>query len=151
MNDSRPTPTDLGSLFEDQRFAALATVEEDGRPYANLMAFAVSPDLRSIVLVTGRSTRKHDNLRANPQVALLIDNRLRGASDVREAMAVTVLGHAQEARGERRERLLAFYVAKHPYLEEFARSPSSAVFEVAVDSYYVVRRFQEVTELHVRP
>jgi len=140
----------LRGLFNRQRLAALATREADGHPYANLMAFAVSHDLTSLVLVTGRSTRKYENLCADPRVALLIDDRSHDASDIHEAMAVTVLGDAREVPEDEQGPLLALYLSKHPHLEEFASSPSCALFEVAVRSYYLVRRFQEVTELHVR-
>jgi len=140
----------LRRLFATQRLAVLATREEDGQPYANLMAFAASDDLSILLLVTGRATRKYANLREEPRVALLIDNRSHEASDVQEAMAVTVLGDAQEVSGAERNRLLQTYLAKHPHLEDFAASPSCALFRVDVRSYYLVRRFQEVTELHVR-
>jgi len=150
MTDRTSVESALRRLFARQHLAALATTETDGQPYANLMAFAVSQDLKSFVLVTGRSTRKYDNLRADPRVALLVDNRSHDASDIHEAMAVTVLGDAREVPEEEQEPLLALYVSKHPHLEEFASSPSCALFEVAVRSYYLVRRFQEVTELHIR-
>jgi nitroimidazol reductase NimA-like FMN-containing flavoprotein (pyridoxamine 5'-phosphate oxidase superfamily) len=140
----------LRELFATQRLAVLATREEDGRPYANLMAFAVSDDLKTLLLVTGRATRKYANLRAESAVALLIDNRSHQASDIHEAMAVTVLGDAEEVSGVERDRLLPAYLDKHPHLKEFASSPSCALFRVNVRSYYLVRRFQEVTELHVR-
>jgi len=150
MSYPEETISALRALFASQRLAVLATREEDGQPYANLMAFAASDDLRTLLLVTGRATRKYDNLRAEPRVALLIDNRSHQASDIHEAAAVTVLGDAEEVSGEERERLLTTYVAKHPHLEAFASSPSCALFQVRVRSYYLVRRFQEVTEFHVR-
>jgi general stress protein 26 len=140
----------LRELFATQRLAVLATQEEGGHPYANLMAFAVSDDLKTILLVTGRSTRKYANLRQNPHVALLIDNRSHQPSDIHEAMAVTVLGEAEEVSEAERDRLLHTYLVKHPHLEEFASSPSSALFRVDVNRYYLVRRFQHVMELHVR-
>jgi nitroimidazol reductase NimA-like FMN-containing flavoprotein (pyridoxamine 5'-phosphate oxidase superfamily) len=150
LTDRVSIETALRGLFARQRLAALATTEADGHPYANLMAFAASRDLKSLVLVTGRSTRKYDNLCADPRVALLIDDRSHDASDIHEAMAVTILGDAREVPEEEQGPLLDLYLGKHPHLEEFASSPSCALFEVVVRSYYLVRRFQEVTELHVR-
>ncbi len=140
----------LRELFATQRLAVLATREEGGHPYANLMAFAASDDLRTLLVVTGRATRKYANLQADPRVALLIDNRSHQPSDIHKAVAVTVLGDAEEVSGAERDRLLSAYVDKHPHLDEFASSPSCALFRVDVRSYYLVRRFQEVTELHVR-
>lgn len=150
MSNPETTERILRKLLADQRLAVLATREEDGQPYANLMAFVASDDLRTILLVTGRYTRKYANLIADPRVALLIDSRSHQASDIHEAVAVTVLGDAEEVSGAERERLLPVYVARHPHLQEFASSPSCALFRVRVRSYYLVRRFQEVTELHFR-
>lgn len=150
MSDRGATKSALRELFAGQRLAVLATREEGGHPYANLMAFAVSDDLKSLLLATSRSTRKYANLEADPRVALLVDNRAHEASDIHEAMAATVLGDAEEVVGAERDSLLRVYLEKHPHLEAFASAPSCALFRVHVRSYYLVRRFQEVTELHVQ-
>jgi nitroimidazol reductase NimA-like FMN-containing flavoprotein (pyridoxamine 5'-phosphate oxidase superfamily) len=150
MSDQETTESALRELFASQRLAVLATCEEGEQPYANLMAFAVSDDLKSLLLATSRSTRKYANLDADPRVALLIDSRTHQASDIHKAMAVTVLGDAEEVAGAERDRLLRIYLDKHPNLEAFASAPSCALFRVNVRSYYLVRRFQEVTELHVK-
>jgi len=150
VSDPEVIKAALKALFARQRLAVLATREGDGHPYANLMAFAASDDLKMLLLVTGRATRKYANLSADPRVALLIDSRSHQVSDIHEAVAVTVLGEAEEVTGAERDRLLPAYLAKHPHLEAFASSPSCALFRVHVRSYYLVRRFQEVTELHIR-
>ncbi|MBS3783817.1 MAG: pyridoxamine 5'-phosphate oxidase family protein, partial [Anaerolineae bacterium] len=106
MNDPEATKSTLRELFADQRLAVLATREEGGHPYANLMAFAASDDLKTLLLVTGRATRKYQNLRADPRVALLIDSRSHQVSDIHKAVAVTVLGDAEEVSGSERDRLL---------------------------------------------
>jgi nitroimidazol reductase NimA-like FMN-containing flavoprotein (pyridoxamine 5'-phosphate oxidase superfamily) len=157
VRDTESIKSLLRELFREQQFAVLATREEDGQPYASLMAFAASDDLRQLLLVTSRSTRKFVNLRTEPRVSLLIDSRSRGESephqsaDIHEAVAVTVLGEAEEVAGAERHDLLTEYLAKHPHLEGFATSPSCALVRVKVKSYYLVSRFQEVVELHVRP
>lgn len=151
MTDREATKSFLRELLDRQRLAVLATCEGEGHPFANLMAFAASDDLRSVALATDRDSHKYATLRAHPRVALLIDSREHQASDIHEAAAVTVVGTAEEVSGAERERLLPTYVAKHPHLEHFASSPSGALFRVDIRSYYLVRRFQEVTELHMRP
>ncbi|MFO7740840.1 MAG: pyridoxamine 5'-phosphate oxidase family protein [Anaerolineae bacterium] len=150
MSDAQITRGVLLELLTSQRLAVLATREEDGHPYANLMAFAVTEDLKTILLVTGRATRKFANLREDPRVALLIDSRSHAVADIHDAVAATVLGDAEEVSGAERDQLLRVFLAKHPHLEDFAQSPSCALFRVEVRSYYLVRRFQQVTELHVR-
>ncbi|MGD2176706.1 MAG: pyridoxamine 5'-phosphate oxidase family protein [Anaerolineae bacterium] len=150
MEDPEKIKAILGELFQDQQLAVLATREEDGQPYASLMAFAASDDLRQLFLVTSRFTRKYANLSTDPRVSLLIDSRSHQSADIHRAVAVTVLGEAEEVRGAERDHLLAHYLAKHPHLESFATSPSCALLRVRVKSYYLVSRFQEVVELHVR-
>jgi nitroimidazol reductase NimA-like FMN-containing flavoprotein (pyridoxamine 5'-phosphate oxidase superfamily) len=151
VKDADEIQATLSELFQAQQFAVLATREDDGQPYASLMAFAASGDLRHLLLVTSRFTRKYANLSAEPRVSLLIDNRSHQTADIHEAVAVTVLGEVEEVKGPERDHLLAHYLAKHPHLEGFATSPSCALLRVQVKSYYLVGRFQEVLELHVRP
>ncbi len=140
----------LRGLFDLQRFAVLATLD-GASPYASLMTFAVTDDLKHVILVTSRETRKYDNLRKNSRVALLIDSRSNKESDVKEAVAVTVIGDARESEEDERERLLGLYRKKHPLLDEFARSPSQALINVTVQSYVVVNGLQDVSEFSPAP
>ena len=80
-------------------------------------------------------------------MTLLIDNRTNTASDVAEAMAVTVIGRAGEATGAEREQLLALLLARHPGLADFARAVDTAVVAVRVERYLLVDRFQRLRVL----
>jgi nitroimidazol reductase NimA-like FMN-containing flavoprotein (pyridoxamine 5'-phosphate oxidase superfamily) len=140
----------LFSLVKDlcatQRSAALAT-QEEGQPYLSLMAFAATPDLKTIIVATDRHTRKYANLMAEPRIALLIDNRTNTPADTREAVAITVLGQAAEATPDERDEFLTLFLTKHPHLEAFATSATCALIAVRVSTYIVVQRFGEVQEL----
>jgi nitroimidazol reductase NimA-like FMN-containing flavoprotein (pyridoxamine 5'-phosphate oxidase superfamily) len=142
--------TGLISLVKDlcatQRSAALAT-QEGGQPYLSLMAFAVTPDLATIIVATDRRTRKYANLTAEPRVALLIDNRSNIPADTEEAIAVTALGKAREVQLAEHEDFLRLFLDRHPHLKDFATSPASALIAVQVATYIVVQRFGEVQEL----
>lgn len=141
----------LRNLFQAQRFAVLAT-EGDGQPFASLMAFAASEDLRELVVLTERGTRKFCNLAANRRVALLIDDRENKASDTQDSIALTALGEAQEVdRDAAGAALLERYLARHPYLADFAASHSCAIVRVTITSYQLVSRFQKLAEWRVRP
>ena len=133
-------------LFEAQKFAVLAT-HASGAPYGNLVAFASSEDLCSLLFVTSRATRKYRNLSADSQVAMVMDNRSNEVRDFGEAIAVTALGRALEVQEPEKSCLLGLYLEKHPNLNEFALSPSCALFGTAVEKYIIVSRFQNVTEL----
>ncbi len=131
------------SLFESQRFAVLAT-DDQGQPHTSLMAFAASDDLKQLIVATKRGTRKYANLKSNRRVALLVDNRANEASDVHKAVAVTVVGQAQEIDGDEGARLSELYLDRHPYLTEFTRSPACALVQVQVESYQIVTQISKI-------
>lgn len=140
----------LKDLFASVRLAVLATRMGE-QPYTNLVAFASTVDLRYLLFATTRATRKFSNLSDQPLVSLLVDNRTNDVSDLREAVAVTATGRAGELGVSMCQDMKNLYLEKHPYLEEFISSPSCVFVSVEVDVYYVVRRFQNVTELHLKP
>ena len=52
------------SLLASQRFAVIAT-QSEGQPYSNLVAFTEADNLRSLLFVTSRHTKKYSNTIAN--------------------------------------------------------------------------------------
>jgi len=150
LKELKTVKKDLKGLFESQPLAVLAT-QSDAQPYTSLVAFASSKDLKELFFATTRATRKYANLMASPQVSLLMDNRSNKPSDFRWAMAVTALGRAQELKGAKAKQAKTVYLAKHPELEGFLSSPTCALVGVAVRTYYLVTRFQDVIEVQVTP
>ena len=140
----------LNRLFIKQQLATLAT-SSDGQPYTSLVAFVASDDLRRLFFVTSRATRKYANLKGEPRVSMLVNSSTNRDSDFHQAVAVTAVGNAEEWSGEKQQATLAAYLEKHPYLEDFARSPSCALICIQVRSYYLVRNFQHVMEWHLQP
>jgi len=116
------------------------------RPYLSLMAFAAGDDLRFLVVATPRASRKYRNLMTDPRVALLVDNRTNQPEDVKQAIAVTVMGVAEECSPAETGYFFGLYRDKHPYLVDFATSLENVLVKVQVDRYYLVSRFQEVRE-----
>lgn len=137
-------------LLTSESLAVLST-QHDGHPYASLVGFTVSPDLRTITFATMRTTRKFSHLSAAPYAALLVDNRATDPGDFRHATAVTATGSVAEVSGEERDVLLRAYLSKLPHLEGFVRSHDCALLKVSVQTYYVVHRFQNVMEFHPQP
>jgi len=138
----------LHRLFQQQKLGVLST-HNRGEPYASLVAFAATDDLKQLVFATPRATRKFSNMTADARAAMLIDSRSNRASDFRRSMAATAVGAVREIRKARNSRLLRLYLEKHPHLHDFVHSPSCAVLRLDVKSYYVVDRFQHVMELHL--
>jgi general stress protein 26 len=148
MEKTQAMRQELRRLFEAQSLGVLAT-HRTGQPYANLVAFYATDDLKHLFFVTPTATRKFENLKSDCRVAMLINNSTNQTVDFHRAIAVTVVGEASQVKGDKRQPILEQYLKKHPHLEEFVRSPSCALIRVAVKSYYLVQNFQNVTELHL--
>lgn len=140
----------LEDMLQSQRLAVLSTAGPGGAPYGNLVSFAVL-DSGRLLFATTRETRKYGNLKGDDRVALLVDNRQNEEADFHAALAATALGRAVELSGEERERGIVRYIGKYPYLEDFVRSPSCALFRVDVERYIVVTKFQNVIEVSPYP
>lgn len=138
----------IHALLSSQRLAVLST-QRDGQPYSSLMAFAFTDDLKNIVIATGKSTRKHQNIVQECRVSLLVDNRSNSDDDFSAATALTVLGQAQRIEEAERPLYAKLYLSRHPSLESFLASPATALLKVRVSHYLLVSRFQSVMEYHV--
>ena len=139
----------LKDLFASQRLAVLAT-QSKRQPYGNLVAFMATDDLKHLLFATTRATRKYANISKNPRVAMLMDNRSNQEADFHQAAAVTATGVVNEVEGSEKEPLLRLYLSGHPYLQDFVSSPTCALLKMNVETYCVVRQFQNVMELHIR-
>ena len=106
------------------------------------MPFAVSEDLRTIVIIMAQKTAKYENMVANPNVSLLV-----AAPAVEEAtlQALTVTVFASKPKGERKSQDMDLFIRKHPDLRAAASSPDTALVELKVDSYGLIADFQEKT------
>ena len=140
----------IRDLFASQNLAVLATHSQE-QPYASLVAFVGTEDLKYLYFVTPKTTRKFANLTVDPRVAVLINSSTNQAADFHQAISVTAVGDAEEISGADREQWLPLYLAKHPFLEEFAKSPTCALVRVTARSYYLVKNFQKVLEFHLTP
>jgi uncharacterized protein YhbP (UPF0306 family) len=148
MEKSEEIQRHLRDLFGSQNLAVLST-HQDGQPYASLVAFVATEDLKHIFFVTPKTTRKFANLSADCRVALLVNSSQNQVSDFHRAIAVTATGEAAEISGSNKKKYIKSYLSKHPYLEDFVKSPTCALVRVTVKSYYLVKNFQNVMELHI--
>jgi nitroimidazol reductase NimA-like FMN-containing flavoprotein (pyridoxamine 5'-phosphate oxidase superfamily) len=150
MKSSEQIAQDLTVLFENESLAVLSTRQAD-QPYASLVAFVATADLKRLLFLTPVTTRKFANLKASPKVALLIHNSRNQPSDIYQAMAVTATGTATALDTTPDAALLDLYLAKHPHLKDFARASTTALVRVDVATYYLVHHFQTVIQYKVTP
>jgi hypothetical protein len=137
----------LRTLLDSQLLGVLGTHQE-GEPYTSLVGFAATDDLESLLFATGKATRKHANLVADGRASMLIDNRTNSPTDFTEASAATAVGMVETIDADQRADFDRVFLAKHPHLEAFVRSPSCVLLRLRVSVYMVVTRFQHVIELH---
>ena len=130
----------IKEVISTQYFAVLNSVGE-GQPYSNLVSFAITDDLKSLIFVTNRNTRKYRNIKENNNVSILIDNRANQPSDVTKATAITVIGTAREELNNK-SSCQAILLAKHPQLQHFIDNPHNALILVNV-SEYIIAGFEE--------
>lgn len=140
----------IRNLFNSQKLMVLSTCNND-KPYTSLLAFAASEDVSRLVFLTPKTTRKYENLTANSQVSLLVDNAENRAGDVYDAIALTAVGNAQTITGADKDELLSIYLERHPHLRTFSEAKTTALVCVSVSQYFLVSRFQNVIELRMTP
>jgi len=104
----RLNPQTLLDYMRLHRLAVQASVSPTGMPQAALVGFAVS-DQFEIVFDTIQTTRKAQNLRQNPHVALVI-----GGWVLDDERTVQYEGEADEPSGAELDRLKQVYYAAYP-------------------------------------
>lgn len=130
----------IGNLFEEQRFAVIAT-QGKTEPYTNLVSFLANKDLKKIYFPTSKDSRKFKNLSKHSRVSILIDNRDNEPIDIENAITVTAVGETSVIKNSEIKYL---YLKKHPYLKEFTNSNDCRMIEMDIEKYIVVENFQEV-------
>ena len=125
----------INKIVKTQYFAVLNSVGES-QPYSNLVSFAITDDLKSLVFITDRNTRKYRNIKGNNHLSLLVDNRTNQPSDITQAIAITVIGTAREEVTSR-DRYQVIFLARHPQLKQFVDNPNTALILVTVSEYII--------------
>ena len=136
----------ISKIGSKQLFAVLATSNKN-QPYTSLVAFAITEDLKKLVFITPRDTRKFQYLSENNRVSLMIDNSENQKVDISKAVGITITGKSRDSSGKERETLLNLFISKHPQMNEFAFSKGCSVVSVDINRYDVVERFQNVSVL----
>jgi hypothetical protein len=129
----------LYEFMRARRFGVMSSVSPKRMPQAALIGYAVTPGFE-LVFDTTDATRKWANLRANPNIALVI------GWDGPET--VQYEGVADEPRGAERERLLKIYLEAFPDGEARQEWPGITYFRVRprwirFSSYYRPRAITE--------
>jgi uncharacterized pyridoxamine 5'-phosphate oxidase family protein len=143
-------PHRLKFLNKSERHAVLATTAQS-KPYASIVAFALTSDMKGVLFATPKNTRKYRNIIENNHVALLIDNRNNTDKAYMGAESISILGTAKPVRrGKRWVELSRVFFRKHPALRGFVLSPSTALILVEATRCVHVSQFQMISEWVIR-
>jgi general stress protein 26 len=134
-------------LLESQMLGVIAT-DMNGHPYANLVAFTYTKDLKNIIFATSKNTTKYKNIKHNAKISVLIDNRQNTPSDFEKSVSLTSLGEAEEIIMNR-TFYKKLYLDRHPKLVSFVDSPDCALIKIQVDRYQYVSKFQNIINLEM--
>ncbi|HEX5424551.1 MAG TPA: pyridoxamine 5'-phosphate oxidase family protein [Candidatus Acidoferrales bacterium] len=117
-------PAALLDFLRLHRLAVEASVSDASGPQAAIVGFAVS-DQFEIVFDTLSATRKAENLRNNPRIALVIGGWVSG-----DERTVQYEGRADEPIGAERARITEIYYSVYPDGRERAKWPGLTYFRV---------------------
>jgi putative heme iron utilization protein len=110
---------ELGSLVRAQRWAALATLCEDGAPLASSVAYAISPEADGFLLHLSRLAEHTRNLLERPAAGLVIGKPDGGGGDPQTLPRFSIQGTARprppDSSGYKPARQA--YVARLPHSE----------------------------------
>ena len=125
----------LKEVLTTQYFAVLSTL--DGKvPYLNLVSFTMVDDMKTLIFVTNRNTRKYHNILRNNAISLLVDNRTNQPSDISNAVAITLLGTAN-VDPDNSSGFKDFFLSRHPHLKQFVEDKEIALVLVTISEYII--------------
>jgi nitroimidazol reductase NimA-like FMN-containing flavoprotein (pyridoxamine 5'-phosphate oxidase superfamily) len=133
----------VASLLNQQAQCVLATLGETEQAL-HLMAYAVSPQLDQIFIASLESTQKVANMRANPNVTCLWDNRTGNNSDHIAGLAMSGFGQAHELTGEPAQSAQRLLLQRNASLQPLLSNPSVVIFALHIDRYQWVEGYTRV-------
>jgi nitroimidazol reductase NimA-like FMN-containing flavoprotein (pyridoxamine 5'-phosphate oxidase superfamily) len=135
----------LKHLIETQMLGVIAT-DMQGIPYASLVAYYSTTDLKNVIFSTSKKTKKFKNIMNNSNISFLIDNRENNPSDINNAITITAFGKAEEII-QNKEYFKELLIKKHPNLIDFINSQDCAILKICVEKYKFVSNFQIVEDI----
>lgn len=143
-NDFDPVAT-VKRLVREAQTAALATLDEDGGPYASLVQLATLPDGAPLLLLS-KLARHTRNIARDARVSLLVDenragDELQGARAGLKGRIARLTEEDDIATARRR------FLARHPDAAGFAGFSDFAFYRVDLDGAHLVAGFGRIVDV----
>ena len=114
------------------------------------MAYAYTDDMSHVFIASSVSSRKVEDMLANPKVSILWDNRSGNLADHSEGTLVTASGRASLlTSGSDAESAAARLIERNPNQKGFMDQKGVAVLAVAVETYAVVIGYGKPTLVRI--
>jgi nitroimidazol reductase NimA-like FMN-containing flavoprotein (pyridoxamine 5'-phosphate oxidase superfamily) len=133
----------VGSLLNHQVQCVLATIS-DKEQALHLMAYANSTELDKIYLASLENTQKVKNMRNNPKVTCLWDNRTGNNTDHTAGLAMSGFGQARELADDPARLAINLLLQRNANLQPLLSNPSVVIFALHIDRYQWVEGYTEV-------
>ncbi|MCH7641273.1 pyridoxamine 5'-phosphate oxidase family protein [Patescibacteria group bacterium] len=101
----------------------ISTVTLDGKPEAAVMVISQTDNFE-LIFQTPNDSRKYQNLKKNPNVAVAF------GFDLEEFITVQFEGIAREVKGDEIDECRKIHVAKNPKSADYAYLPENKYFKV---------------------
>ncbi|MFQ3325342.1 MAG: putative pyridoxamine 5'-phosphate oxidase family protein [Pseudomonadales bacterium] len=133
----------VASLLNEQVQCVLATLS-DKELALHLMAYAVSAELDQIYFASLENTQKVKNMRANPNVTCLWDNRTGSNTDHTRGLAMSGFGQAGELTGEPALAAQQLLLQRNATLKALLSEPTLVLFAIHIGRYQWVEGYTRV-------
>ncbi|MFT6051807.1 MAG: nitroimidazol reductase NimA-like FMN-containing flavoprotein [Halioglobus sp.] len=133
----------VASLLNQQAQCVLATLG-DKELALHLMAYAISMQLDKIYLASLENTQKVKNMRANPNITCLWDNRTGNNADHTAGLAMSGFGQARELTGKSARSALRLLLRRNATLKPLLSDPTVVIFALHIDRYQWVEGYTRV-------
>lgn len=128
-------------LIREARFAALATLNEAGAPYASLVAVSADEEGRPTLLISKLALHTR-NIARDIRVSLLVS--AFGATDPMDSPRASLVGRVEPA-GEAQVRTR--YLARHPGAAMYADFADFAFYRIVPESAHLVEGFGRIVDV----
>ncbi|MFT4997160.1 MAG: nitroimidazol reductase NimA-like FMN-containing flavoprotein [Chitinophagales bacterium] len=133
----------VAALLNQQVQCVLAT-HGDEELALHLMAYAISTELDQIYFASLANTQKVANMRTNPNVTCLWDNRTGNNTDHTAGLAMSGFGQAHELTGEPALLAQRLLLQRNTTLKPLLLEPALVLFALHIDRYQWVEGYTRV-------
>lgn len=140
---------EIATLIHRQRWAALATLNDAGKPHASMVGYSTAGDLQHYLLHLSRLAPHTRYLLAEPQVSLVISEPDDGRDDPQTLARLTIDGHITALPPDHSDYAIArqHYLATLPAAEPMFEFGDFALYRLHAQGMRYVGGFARARSL----